>query len=401
MSEVRDCLIIGAGIVGAATAWRLQQLRPDWRITLIEKEYAPAQHQSGRNSGVVHAGVYYAPDSLKARLCRAGVKATADFCREQGLPYLRCGKLIVATGETELPRLRQLVERAVANGVKVSTLSRAELEDLEPHINGLAALHVPETAITDYAAICRRLLELFLERGGDVVYGETVEAIREQESRVHLVTTPNEYRGRWLIACAGVMADRLVQLQGLQPDFRILPFRGEYYRLAETRAGLIRHLIYPVPDPSLPFLGVHLTRTIDGGITVGPNAVLALAREAYHRGDWRLKDCLETASFSGAWRMLLHYRRAAWQEWRSSVSRNYYLNRVQRFCPELGEADLLPEPAGIRAQAVSAKGELLHDFLWLAGRRSLHVCNAPSPAATSAFPIADTICKRLLNDFAH
>ena len=389
-----DFLVIGGGIVGAATAWRLLQVFPGRRVLVLEKETEVARHQSGRNSGVIHAGVYYAPGSLKARFCREGLEATIAFCREHDVPWRQCGKLLVATDQRELDRMQALRARCKQNGIAVEQLDAFALREREPDIVGRGALYVAATGMTDYAHLTRKLFDLFRAAGGEVRTATEVLRIDERADRVHLQADAEEFRARHLVVCAGAMSDRLARLQGLPVDFQIVPFRGEYFRL-RTDSATLRHHIYPVPDPGLPFLGIHLTRMIDGGITVGPNAVLAPGREAYDkcRFDWR--DLLETATFPGFWRMLPEHWRAGATELRNSVWVAGYLREVQKYCPRLQLADLQPHPAGIRAQAVDRRGQLLHDFLLLESPRSLHFCNAPSPAATSALPIARHIVARM------
>lgn len=390
-----DFILIGGGIVGAATAWQLLQRFPGRRLLLLEKEPECARHQTGRNSGVIHAGVYYTPGSLKARLCREGAAATVAFCREYGLPWERCGKLLVATNALELERMRALAERCRQNGIDFTALDAGALREREPVVTGLGALYVPATGMTDYAAICRQLLALVAAAGGEIRYGSEAKAVVEHADGIVVTTERDEYRGDYLVACAGLMADRLARLQGLAVEFRIVPFRGEYFRLREDNAPALHHHIYPIPDPALPFLGIHLTRMIDGGVTIGPNAVLAAGREAYLRGrpDWR--ELGERAVFPGFWRLLARYRRAGLEEFLNSRSPARYLRQAQKYCPQLCLADLQPHPAGIRAQAVSSRGELLQDFLLIDSRRSLHVCNAPSPAATSALPIGAFIVEQV------
>lgn len=390
-----DFVVIGGGIVGAATARRLLQVFPGRRVALLEKEGDVARHQTGRNSGVIHAGVYYAPGSLKARFCREGLAATIAFCREHDLPWQRCGKLLVATDALELERMQALRERCRQNGIAVESLDAAALHEREPHIVGRGALYVADTGMTDYAALTRRLVQQFSATGGELRTGAEVAAIVERGARVSVRTAQGEeFRAKYLIACAGVMSDRLARLQGLAVDFRIVPFRGEYFRLREHSAS-IRHHIYPIPDPALPFLGIHLTRMIDGGITVGPNAVLAPGREAYDNRSFDWRDMAETAGFSGFWRMLPAYWRAGVKEFAGSLCTAGYLREVRKYCPRLQRDDLLPHPPGIRAQAVDRDGRLVQDFLWVESARSLHVCNAPSPAATSALPIAQHIVARV------
>ena len=391
-----DFIIIGAGIVGVAACRKLLTRRPGASILLLEKEDEAARHQTGHNSGVVHAGVYYEPGSLKARFCREGVSATGNYCQQNNLPFERTGKLLVATDKTELARMNQLFQRCRDNGLDPELLDERALKALEPRINGLGAIRIRETAITDYPAICVSMLREIDQRGGEIHSGEEVTAITEETEAIVVQTDVSNYRGKQLLVCGGLMADRLARMQGIDINFRTVPFRGEYYRLHPRLEGLVRHLVYPVPDPSLPFLGVHLTRMVDGSITVGPNAVQGWKREGYGRFNFNFRDTMETLAFPGFWKMSMKHFSTGIREYRDSVWKRGYLERVQKYCPEIGLNDLLPHPAGVRAQAMLADGTLVHDFLLERTNRSLHVCNAPSPAATSAIPIARHLCEQLL-----
>jgi (S)-2-hydroxyglutarate dehydrogenase len=394
-----DFIVVGGGIVGAATARQLQQSFPGRSILLIEKEARCAAHQTGRNSGVIHAGVYYTPGSLKARFCKAGAVATFEFCREHNLPAQRCGKLLVATNLLEIPRMRELEQRCAQNGIACEVLDAERLHTLEPMIAGLCALRIPATGMTSYAAICDKLLELFVTAGGEVGMNTEVLALRENPAEVVVTTTAGEFRAQHLTVCAGVMADRLVRLQGLPADFRIVPFRGEYFRLRSASSVAISHHIYPLPDPALPFLGIHLTRMIDGAITVGPNAVLAPGLEAYRNAQLNLRDLCEMAKFLGFWRLLPQYWTQGLREIRNSLVPSAYLSEAQKYCPQLRLDDFEMHPPGIRAQAIDSAGRLLHDFVFVRSARTLHVCNAPSPAATSALPIAHHIAEQISANF--
>lgn len=382
-----DIVIVGAGIVGASTAWQLQQSHPRLRILLLEKESAPGQHQTGRSSGVIHAGVYYEPGSLKAQFCRAGLEATLAFCREHAIPYSQCGKLLVATNELELERMTRLGERCAANGIDFEVLDQRRLREAEPAVAGLGAIHVPATGSVSFRAICRRMLENFTALGGSVRFNTEVSRLTEQSDSVRLQAGSETLSTGFLLTCAGLQSDRLARQQGFAGDYRIVPFRGEFFALAPGKHDLIRRHIYPIPDPALPFVGIHLTRMIDGGISVGPNAVLALAREGYGKAAFSLRDFSATLAFPGFWRLGAKYWRTGLQEQWSSWNRRAYLERVRQYCPSLDSGDLRPHPAGIRAQAVRLDGAFIHDFLFAGGSRTLHVCNAPSPAATSAIPI--------------
>lgn len=391
--------VVGAGIVGAAAARAIQQRWPNACVWLIDKASGPAQHQSGRNSGVIHAGVYYPPNSLKADFCRRGLEATYAFAKSHGIAHRQTGKLIVATSEQQLTALKNLAERAACNGLTLTRLSADELQRREPAIRGAAALHVKETGIVDYGAIVRTLVAQFTQAGGSLRLGAEVTGIAEAERGVCV----QFFQGAplqldKLLVCAGLQADRMLRAQGLTPDFAIVPFRGEYFRL-RPGALTLSHLVYPVPDPALPFLGVHLTLMAGGDITAGPNAVLALDREGYGSGDcqahFSAQDVWDLVRFSGFWRLLARYPRAGLSELRDSLWRSGYLKRLQRYCPQLRLDDLQPWPVGIRAQAVKPNGDLMQDFHFTQTEHCLHVCNAPSPAATSAFPIAEHLLKKM------
>jgi L-2-hydroxyglutarate oxidase len=391
-----DYIVIGAGIVGLSTAWQLQQREPQAKVLLLEKEATVGRHQSGHNSGVIHSGIYYAPDSLKAELCRRGLSATIEFCRAENIAFEQCGKLLVATDSLEQERLQALFQRARDNQLDVQWLDQRQLHALEPAIAGISALRVPATGIVDYSQVCTAMARRFQQCGGSLLLNAEVASIAESPAHVTLqLRAGSTLQTQFLIACGGLMADRLCRLMGLAADFRIIPFRGEYYRLAPQRQGLVRHLIYPVPDPDLPFLGIHLTRMIDGSITVGPNAALGWKREGYGRFNLNLKDSAHMLAFPGFWKLLATHIKPGITELRNAWSKRSYLQQVRKYCPQLELADLQPYPAGVRAQAVLTDGSLVHDFLFAQTPRSLHVCNAPSPAATSALPIGAYICEQI------
>jgi L-2-hydroxyglutarate oxidase len=390
-----DYTIIGGGIIGISTAWKLQSRYPDKTILLLEKENSLAWHQTGHNSGVIHAGVYYQPGSLKAELCKRGLIETIKICDTFNIPYQQCGKLLVATDETELTRMYSLHQRCIQNGVGAEMISVKLLHEMEPHISGLGAIFVRETGIVDYKRICEVLAKQFQSAGGCIELNREVTAINENDSGITLTLDSGQRHCRFLISCAGLQADRIALLHGLKTDFRIIPFRGEYYRLPERFSGMFSHLIYPIPDPDLPFLGVHLTRMIDGSVTVGPNAVLGWKREGYGRLNFDIDDTLEIMAFRGFWRLFRkHFRYGLGELW-ASLNKRSYLKQVRKYCPQISLNELLPHPAGIRAQAVFSDGRLASDFLFFETARSLHVCNAPSPAATSALPIAEYLCDRV------
>lgn len=392
-----DYIVIGGGIVGLATAHALLRARPAARLVVLEKESALARHQSGHNSGVIHAGVYYAPDSLKARYCRAGAAATYAFCAAHGVAHRRCGKLIVATDAAELGRLEALATRARANGLVCVPLGAAALAERAPAVRGQAALWIPDTGMADYPALCAALGRLIVAAGGRIELSAAVANIAERGDGVTVETAGASWHGRRLIVCAGLQSDRLARAAGLAPELAIVPFRGDYYRLPPTRSDLVDTHVYPVPDPSLPFLGVHLTLTIDGGIMLGPSAMLALARERYRRFACTRQDAVEALRFPGLWRLLARHPRAGLRELAVACSRRLYLAAARRYCPDLQLSDLAEYSCGIRAQAVSRSGELVHDFAFARTPRSLHVLNAPSPAATSAFPIAEAIVQQVVD----
>jgi (S)-2-hydroxyglutarate dehydrogenase len=392
---VFDYCVIGGGIVGLATALRLLESRPGASLVLLEKECELGAHQTGHNSGVIHSGIYYAPGSFKAQLCRRGARATMEFAAAHGIPVDVCGKLLVATDPVEAARMDSLYERARDNAVDVERLDAAQLLRREPHIRGVGALFVPSTGIVDFGAIARAMGEAIRAAGADVELGVEVTGIAETTDAVTITAAERRIQARRVIACAGLQADRLALTASARTDFQIVPFRGEYYRLPAARSALIKHLIYPIPDPALPFLGVHLTRTVDGGVTVGPNAVLGFAREGYRKGSFRARDVATYLRFGGMWRMARANVRTGTRELRNSIFKRGYLRECRRYCPELTTEDLLPAPAGIRAQAVLRDGTLVHDFLFAETPRTLHVCNAPSPAATSAIPIGEMIAAKL------
>ena len=391
---MNDFIIVGGGIVGIATALEIQADYPGRSIVLVEKERTLAVHQTGRNSGVVHAGIYYTPGSMKAEFCRKGLEATIAFCKEHGLPLEQCGKLIVATDDSELVRMHALFERGSRNGLPLRLIGKTELKRLEPGIEGEGAILSPTTAITDYGAITRKMAELFIARGGAIRHEAEVVSIRETGHAVFVgLASGDEMAASHLICCGGTNADRLAAMSGLADDFAIVPFKGEYFRLNARHDGMVKHLIYPVPDPDLPFLGVHLTRMIGGYVTVGPNAVLSLARSDYRKLGFDSRDVAQMVAFPGFWRTMAANLGTGLHEAMMSLSRRTYLKTCKRYCPSLRLDDLEPHPAGIRAQAVMRDGTLAHDFMIRNTARTVHVCNAPSPAATSAMPIAGHIAR--------
>jgi L-2-hydroxyglutarate oxidase len=391
-----DYCIIGGGIIGLATALALSDRERRAKVILLEKESELAKHQTGHNSGVIHAGIYYQPGSLKARLCREGAQATKEFCAKKNVPFDVCGKLLVATSDIELERMAGLQERAQANDIEFEPLDRAQLSLLEPGVSGLGALLVPATGIVDYRHVCGAIADEIASRGCVIRYDAKVTSLKEDEAGVWIEIGDTSLRASKLIACAGLQSDRIARAAGLSIDHSIIPFRGEYYTLPRARSQMVQHLIYPIPDPDLPFLGVHLTRMIDGTITVGPNAVLGLAREGYRKGTIDIADVVEMVTFAGFWRTIAANFRSGIDELKASLSRRHYLQLCRKYCPQLVLSDLTTPAAGIRAQAIRSDGTLVHDFLFVQSEHMLHVCNAPSPAATSAIPIGKMIVDRLL-----
>ncbi|MFI6881031.1 L-2-hydroxyglutarate oxidase [Streptomyces sp. NPDC050400] len=389
-----DVVVVGGGIVGLSTAYAVSRAAPGTRIVVLEKEPGPARHQTGRNSGVIHSGIYYRPGSLKARFAVRGAAEMVKFCAEYGIEHAVTGKLIVATERDELPRLHALVQRGRENGIPVRELGPAQIQEYEPEVRGLAAIHVGTTGIADYRAVAERLAE---ESGAEIRYGaDVVQIDRRPERGVAVRTrTGDIVRAKVLVNCAGLQCDQVARLAGDDPEMRIVPFRGEYFEL--RRPDLVRGLVYPVPDPAFPFLGVHLTRGIDGGVHVGPNAVPALAREGYGWGVVRPKELAATLAWPGSWRIARRHWRYGAGELRRSASKSAFAQAVRRLVPAVTADDLVPAPAGVRAQAVLRDGTLVDDFLIREGARTVHVLNAPSPAATASLPIGREVARRALD----
>ncbi|MEU7161282.1 L-2-hydroxyglutarate oxidase [Streptomyces chrestomyceticus] len=392
-----DVLVIGAGIVGLSTAYAITRAAPGTRVVVLEKEPGPARHQTGRNSGVIHSGIYYPPGSLKARFALQGSAEMIKFCLDHGIPHEVTGKLIVATDRSELPRLHSLIQRGREHGIPVRELGPAQLATYEPEVSGLAAIHVGTTGIADFGAVARRFAALATDAGARIAYGSEVTTIGRRPGRVAVRTCAGTvFRARTLVNCAGLHCDRIARLAGDAPAMRIVPFRGEYYTLTPARASLVRGLVYPVPDPAFPFLGVHLTRGIDGSVHIGPNAVPALAREGY---DWRTVRPAElagTLTYRGSWHIARRHWRYGTGELHRSLSRRAFTEAVRRLLPAVREEDLRPAPAGVRAQAVLPDGTLADDFLITESPSAVHVLNAPSPAATASLPIGREIAGRAL-----
>jgi L-2-hydroxyglutarate oxidase len=404
MASQYDLTIVGGGILGLATALKLIRAHPSLRLLILEKEAEIARHQTGNNSGVIHSGLYYRPGSLKARSCVAGRKELMAFCDENAVPYEICGKVVVATSEEELPRLEELHRRGIANGLKdLQIIGPERLKELEPHAIGIKGLHVPETGIIDYKKVAAAYAEKIRDAGGDIRLSQRVVGILDRPEEIVLQTSGGDYRTKHLINCCGLQSDIVAQMMGggnnSEEEHRIIPFRGEYYKIAPERQFLVRNLIYPVPDPTFPFLGVHFTRMARGGVEAGPNAVFAYAREGYRHTDINLSDLWRTISFKGFWAITGKYWQTGFGELYRSLSKSAFVRALQKLLPEIRESDLVPGGAGVRAQAVSASGALVDDFVIKQSRKSIHVLNAPSPGATASLAIGQQICEMAEKNF--
>ena len=390
--NAKRVIVIGGGIVGLSAAYKLGQRFPGARIVLLEKESGVGQHQTGHNSGVLHSGLYYKPGSVKARLAVAGIREMVTFCQQNGIPHEVCGKLVVAADESEVARLDALLERGTANGLEgLRKLSREEMLEVEPHVGGLAALRVPQEGIVDYPRVCDVLAGKLVDAGARVATSAPARRVRRNGSGWVVETPAGAFEGDFIVSCAGLHADRVAALAGERREVRILPFRGEYFKIRPDRQFLVRNLIYPVPDPRFPFLGVHFTRLIHGGIEAGPNAVLALAREGYRKTDLNIPDLADALSYLGFWRFLAHYPAMCAYELRRSFSRKLFCRSLQRLVPEIQPEDLATGGSGVRAQVITRAGQLEQDFNFIARPNALHVLNAPSPAATAALAIGGEI----------
>lgn len=395
-----DIGVIGGGIVGLATAGALLRRYPSLKLILLEKEPRLAAHQTGHNSGVIHSGLYYRPGSSKATLCTSGRDQLYQFCEDHQIPHARCGKVVVASHEQQLPALAQLERRGLANGLEgLRRLDAAELKNFEPHLSGVAGLHVPETGVVDFVAVAEAMAREIRAAGGRILTGCRLQAVRPVATRINLTTSTGPFSCNGLINCAGLYSDRVCRLSGVNPGVRIIPFRGEYFHLLPSGAEKVRKLIYPVPDPSLPFLGVHFTRGIDGKVEAGPNAVLAFKREGYQKTDFSVVDCWDTMTFPGFWKLAGRFWRTGLAEYRRSFSRKLFLRDLQQLIPQLLEGDLGAYGSGVRAQAVDRQGQLLDDFRIVSGPGMVHVLNAPSPAATASLAIGEEIARRVGSEF--
>ncbi|GEN33492.1 L-2-hydroxyglutarate oxidase [Aneurinibacillus danicus] len=390
-----DFAIVGGGIVGLSTGMALTKRYPGAKIIMIEKEKDWARHQTGHNSGVIHSGIYYKPGSYKARFAREGNAAMVEFCKEHGIAYDVCGKVIVATEPKELPLLDNLYQRGLQNELNVKKIDKEELKEIEPHVAGLAAIRVPSCGIADYKGVSRTFARIIQEGGGELRLGTKAENIAEEANKVTIETNRGTIEARFLINCAGLHSDRVAKMTGMKTGMKIVPFRGEYYELVPEKRHLVKHLIYPVPNPDFPFLGVHFTRMINGEVHAGPNAVLAFKREGYTKKDIDIKDVFEVLTYSGFWKMAMPNMKEGMKEMVRSFSKQAFLHSLQRLIPELTEKDIVPTHAGVRAQALMHDGSMVDDFAIFSGKSSMHVCNAPSPAATASIKIGEEIANRV------
>jgi (S)-2-hydroxyglutarate dehydrogenase len=397
MSNTYDYAIVGGGIVGLATAMKLSQMLPSAKITVIEKESSWAYHQTGNNSGVIHSGIYYKPGSFKAKFSRAGCQSMVDFCRQHDIPYDVCGKVIVATQEKELPLLENLFQRGLQNEIPVSKITPEQVKEIEPYVNCIAAVKVDSTGIVNYKAVCQKYIQIIQEFDNDLRLNTKVLGISLEPQNVVLETNKGTIKAKFLINCAGLFSDRVAQMANLKPSAKIVPFRGEYYELVPEKRHMVNTLIYPVPNPSFPFLGVHFTKMIDGSVHAGPNAVLSLKREGYKKTDFDLKDFAEVMAYPGFWKLASKHADEGIREIIRSFSKAAFVKSLQRLIPEVRSEDVVPTHAGVRAQALMNNGSLVDDFLIVNGERSIHVLNAPSPAATSSLEIGKEVASQVVN----
>lgn len=399
MSKNYDLIFIGGGIVGTASALQLLQ-KKNLRILLIEAEDSLARHQTGNNSGVIHSGLYYKPGSLKALNCTRGREMLYEFCQAHSIPFEKCGKIVVATDESEIPALRMLEERGIANGlVGIRRLTKDEIKEFEPYASGIEAIYVPQTGIVDYVAVTNKYAKLIIKNGGEIKLNAKASSIKVNCNEIVVLTEDDEFKAKYLVNCAGLYSDKVAQMSGINPDVKIIPFRGEYYKLKKEKQHLVKNLIYPVPDPQFPFLGVHFTRMIHGGVEAGPNAVLAFKRTGYKKTDFDLSQITEMLFYSGFWKMAKKHYRMGIREFRRSFSKKLFVKSLQKLIPDLTEDDIVPGGSGVRAQALDRDGKLLDDFRIIQTDKMIHVLNAPSPAATASLSIGDTISDMIIKNF--
>lgn len=390
-----DFIIVGGGIVGLSTGVSLYERFPDAKVLVLEKEKELANHQTGHNSGVIHSGIYYKPGSFKAKFAREGSQSMTAFCQKYDIEHDICGKVIVATKQEELPLLDNLFERGQQNQLAIRKIGVEELKEIEPHVNGLAAIHVPMAGIVNYKQVSEKFADLIRENGGEIKKGFEVKDVTETSEGMVIETQKETFKTKWMINCGGLQSDRVAKMTGYNPDLRIVPFRGEYFKLKPEKRNLVKHLIYPVPNPNFPFLGVHFTRMIGGEVDAGPNAVLSFKREGYKKTDFNLKDFSEVMGYGGFWKLASKYMKEGMEEMVRSFSKARFVKSLQELIPEITEDDLVPGPSGVRAQALKSDGGLVDDFHVIVGKRSVHVCNAPSPAATASIEIGKSIVARI------
>lgn len=390
-----DFAIIGGGIVGLSTGMALYERYPNAKVLVLEKENVLANHQTGRNSGVIHSGIYYKPGSFKARFAKAGSRSMTEFCQNHDIEHEICGKVIVATKQEELPLLDNLYARGLENELAIQKISKGELKEIEPHVNGLGAIRVPIAGIVNYRLVSGKFAEIIREHGGEIKLGTKVKKIDEKKGEVSIETNKQTYKARLVINCAGLHSDRIAKAAGYKTDMKIVPFRGEYFKLKPEKRYLVKHLIYPVPNPKFPFLGVHFTRMIGGEVDAGPNAVLSFKREGYKKTDFNLIDFTEVMGYPGFWKLASGFMKEGIEEMVRSVSKAKFVESLQQLIPEIQADDLVPAPAGVRAQALKNDGVMVDDFHIILGESSVHVCNAPSPAATASIEIGKEVVKRI------
>lgn len=390
-----DFTIIGGGIVGLSTGMALYERYPNAKVLILEKENALADHQTGHNSGVIHSGIYYKPGSFKARFAKAGSKSMTEFCQKHDIDHDICGKVIVATSQEELPLMENLYTRGLENELPIQKISQGELKEIEPHVNGVGAIRVPVAGIVNYRQVSEKFAEIIREHGGEIKLGTKVEKIDEQENEVTIETNKHTFKSRMVINCAGLHSDRVALAAGYKTDMKIVPFRGEYFKLKPEKRHLVKHLIYPVPNPKFPFLGVHFTRMISGEVDAGPNAVLSFKREGYRKTDFNLKDFSEVMGYPGFWKLASGFMKEGLDEYVRSFSKAKFVQSLQQLIPEIQADDLIPAPAGVRAQALRDDGKMVDDFHIILGKSSVHVCNAPSPAATASIEIGKEVVNRI------
>ncbi|MEI2664842.1 L-2-hydroxyglutarate oxidase [Rossellomorea sp. LJF3] len=392
---MKDIIVIGGGIVGLSTAFSLSRRFPQANLAVLEKESGWAKHQTGNNSGVIHSGIYYKPGSLKAKFATEGSRQMIQFCREHGVDYDQCGKVIVATKQSELPLLENLFQRGMANGLDISLIGEEQIKEEEPYVKGIKAIKVPQAGIVDYKQVCERMVHDLTQRGAELHLNTEVKQVMQHDHNVEIVTDKKTFQSKYVVNCTGLHSDRVTKMAGVEIDLQIIPFRGEYYELKPEKHHLVKNLIYPVPNPDFPFLGVHFTRMIGGGIEAGPNAVLSLKREGYKKTDFDVKDLSEVMKYKGFWKLASKYWKEGAKEMWRSYSKKAFVKSLQELIPSVQEADLVPASSGVRAQALQSDGTLVDDFFIVPSKRSIHVCNAPSPAATACFPIGKAIADKV------